>query len=167
MVPNTLVTVRASDLTIHADRWRPAVPFVVVGSACVVAGGIVAAATAHSPSEHASWAVAYLVLVGGVAQLALALGQALFATDLPSRRAVTWEFAAWNLGNAAVLVGTLLDLLLLTDVGGALLVLTLALLVRAVRGARPSWPLRLYRLLVVVVLVSIPIGLVLARMGPS
>lgn len=125
---------------------------------------MIAAATAHNPSELASWSVAYLVLVGGVAQLALALGQALFAPAEPSRRVIASEFITWNFGNAAVLTGTILDVLILTDVGGALLVVALALLVRSTHRARATLPLQVYRLLIAIVLVSIPIGLVLARM---
>ena len=42
-------------------------------------GGCVAAASSVAPSETASWAAAYLVLVGGVAQVFLGLGQVLVA----------------------------------------------------------------------------------------
>lgn len=142
-------------------------PFAALGTACVVAGGLVAAATAPVPSEHGSWAAAYLVLVAGVAQVGLGGGQALLAPRLPSRRLVAAEFAGWNAGNAAVLAGTLLHLTALVYVGGALLVAALALLVHGVRGAggRRGWPLHAFRLLVVVLLVSIPAGLLLAQTG--
>jgi hypothetical protein len=148
--------------------WQ--LPFTVIGVACVVAGGLVAAATAHAPSQNASWAAAYLVLVGGVAQVGLGLGQALL-TGRPSARVVTIEFACWNAGNAAVIIGTLLDQPAVVDVGGALLVVTLVLLayrlrargVRAGSGAR-RWQLYGFQLLVVVLAVSIPIGLVLAHL---
>jgi hypothetical protein len=150
-------------------RSRPAVPFAAVGAACVVAGGLVAAATAPAPSEHGSWAAAYLVLVAGVTQVALGVGQALLAPRPPSRRVVTGEITAWNAGNVAVLAGTLLGVAPLVDAGGALLVVALALLTLGVRhqGGRRGWGLRLYRLLIAVVLVSIPIGLLLARAGHS
>ncbi|HEY9522757.1 MAG TPA: hypothetical protein VIR33_05925, partial [Thermopolyspora sp.] len=131
----------------------------------VIAGGLVAAVTASAPSEHASWAAAYLVLVAGVTQIALGVGQALLATNPASRRVVAGEFTAWNAGNAAVLAGTLAGAIALVDLGGALLVLALALAILAVRGPgrRAGWGLRLYRLLIAIVLVSIPIGLFLAR----
>ena len=38
-------------------------PFGIVGVVRVVAGGLVAAATAPAPTEHGGWAAAYLVLV--------------------------------------------------------------------------------------------------------
>jgi hypothetical protein len=135
----------------------------------VTAGGVLAAVTAPAPSEHTTWAAAYLVLVGGVAQAGLGLGQAMFATRGTSSRLIAAEVAGWNLGNAAVLAGTLLDLTVLVDFGGVLLVVTLGLLARGLRGGvSPAdragrWLLRGYRLLVLILLISIPVGLVLAR----
>lgn len=150
----------------HLKRWASAAPFVIIGTGCIVAGGLIAAVTARSPSEHGSWAVAFLVLVTGVAQVALGLAQAWLATSVPTGKITVAELVAYNAGSALVLVGTLLERLPLTDAGGALLALALVLLFRGVRttGTRGGWPVNLYRLLIVVVLVSIPIGLALARM---
>lgn len=147
------------------DRRAAALPFVLLGSVCVIAGGLVAAITATAPSELASWAAAYLVLVAGVAQVALGAGQAVLAVDTPSGRAVTLRFAGWNVGNALVLAGTLVGLTLAVDVGGVIVVLTLALLIYGIRGAstRPAWQRGVFRALIVVLLVSVPVGLVLAR----
>lgn len=151
-------------MPIDLPVWlRPALPFAVTGTAYVIAGGLVAAATAPTPSEHASWAAAYLVLVAGVTQVALGVGQSLLAT--PSRHAVVGEFVAWNVGNVAVLAGTMAGVTPAVDVGGILLVVALVLWISAVRGVRPAsgWGLHLYRLLVGLMLVSIPIGLLLAQ----
>lgn len=143
------------------------VPALVLGGLCIVAGGLVAAVTAHAPSEKASWAAAYLVLVGGVAQIGLSLGHAAFS-GRSSYRTARAHLAAWNGGNALVVAGTIAGLVALTYVGGVLLVAALALLAPALRPqAAPStgtgrWLLRGYRLLVVLLLVSIPVGLVLA-----
>lgn len=149
-------------------RWFPALPFAALGAAFVVAGGLVAAATAPNPSELTSWAAAYLVLVGGVVQVALGAGQALLALGTPSRRVIAIELMGWNAGSGAVLAGTLLGLSWLADVGGALLVPALVLVIRGVRGAarQPAWPLHLYRALVTLVLVSIPVGLVIGGARP-
>lgn len=146
---------------------RRALPFAVVGTACVIAGGLVAAATAPAPSEHGSWAAAYLVLVAGVTQVALGVGQALLAHVPPPLRVVLGEFVAWNAGNAAVLAGTLAGVVPVVDAGGILLVVALVLWASGVRGAGPHsrWGLRLYRMLVGLMLVSIPVGLFLARAG--
>lgn len=155
------------------DRRWAAAPFVTLGTGCVVAGGLVAAATAPAPTTHASWAAAYLVLVAGVAQVALGLGQAVLTPQAPSRGRVAARLAAWNAGNAAVLGGTLAGVLPLVDLGGALLVIGLALLAPAVRGGArrhtrsARWALHGFRLLVLLLLVSVPIGLLLARAGPS
>lgn len=160
------------------------VPFAVLGGGCVIAGGLVAAATAPAPSVHGAWAAAYLVLVAGVAQIALGAGQALLAPIVPSRRWVLAQIGAWNAGNAAVLAGTLGGVTPLVDVGGTGLVIGLTLLVAAVRGTAVRgaavrdvaarlgarwgcWPLYGFRLLVLVLAVSIPIGLILARVGPT
>jgi len=147
-----------------ASRSAGMLPFGIAGVACIVAGGLVAAVTAPAATEHASWAAAYLVLVAGVAQVGLGVGQALLAPGSLSARLVAIEVAVWNLGNAAVLAGTLLGATPLVDAGGALLVAGLALLLRQARGsAAPHWPLLAFRLLVALLLVSIPIGLVLVR----
>lgn len=182
-----------------STTFRAAVlPFAAFGVACVIAGGLVAAVTAPAPTEHASWSAAYLVLVAGVAQIGLGAGQALLAAGAPSGRLLAAEFAAFNAGNAAVIAGTVLRVPPVVDAGGVLLVVSLALLLHAVRGsgatgvapggpdvtaAMPSgpdvtaaapggsvsagmpgrrWLLLGYRLLVAMLLVSIPVGLVLA-----
>jgi hypothetical protein len=153
----------------RTEALQQAAPGIGLGMACVVAGGLVAAGTSVAPSEHGSWLAAYLVLVAGVAQVALVLGQAMLAPRPPSSRTVVTELIAWNAGSAAVAAGTLAGLTLLVDIGGALLLLTLALLVRAVRGADRDadrtnrWAMLAYRLLVLCLAVSIPIGLWLAR----
>ncbi|MGH3404607.1 MAG: hypothetical protein ACRDRJ_19210 [Streptosporangiaceae bacterium] len=134
-----------------------------------MAGGLVAAATAPAASELGSWAAAYLVLVAGLAQVALGAGQALLAPGGPARRAVGVELIGWNAGNAAVLAGTLLGWTWLADLGGALLVVALALVTWQLRGAvrQPAWPVRAYRALVALILVSIPVGLVIAHFQPG
>lgn len=161
-----------------AERRAASLPFVIAGIACVVAGGFVAAATAPSPTEHGTWAAAYLVLVAGVAQAALGLGQARLAPAAPRRDLLIAQFVCWNLGNAAVIAGTVSDVVAVVDVGGALLVVALGLLVLGVRrpaASAPSalprpgasgavgWLLPAYRVLLVALLISIGVGLFLAR----
>lgn len=147
-------------------RLLRAAPFVTIGAACIVAGGLIAGATARHPTEHEAWAVAFLVLVCGVAQIALGLGQSLLATSGPTRNTIVTELVAFNAGCALVLVGTVVERVLLTDAGSALLALALVLLYRGVRGAgvRAAWPVNLYRALIAIVLLSIPVGLVLAHL---
>jgi hypothetical protein len=153
-----------------SERWRAARPFVVLGTGFVIVGGLVSAASGLAPSEHGSWAAAYLVLIAGVAQAALGLGQTHLAARAPSPRSRLAELLLWNAGNAAVLAGTLLGVVPVVDVGGALLVVALVVVVQQVRGERSGnrwWPLWSFRVLVLILLVSIPIGLVLARSRPG
>ena len=132
---------------------------------CTVAGGLTSAVTASVPTQASAWTVAYLVLVGGFAQLALGLGQSALAAAEPSWRLIGIQLAAFNLGNVAVVVGTLLRMPLIVDAGGALLLVALALFVWGVRGNTRKAPLVLYgyRFVALVLLVSIPIGLALAH----
>ncbi|MEO9255260.1 MAG: hypothetical protein ABI305_06965 [Tepidiformaceae bacterium] len=157
---------------IFPEWWASAAPFALVGVACVVVGGLVSAIAASSPSENSSWAVAYLVLVAGVAQIALGVGQSRLASTPPSRQVLLAEFLTWNLGNAAVIAGQLLGFQAAVDAGGVLLVISLALLFRGVRGALPAvrgsiWTLYVYRAVLLIILVSIPIGLVIGHVKAS
>jgi hypothetical protein len=164
-----IIVFMASTVAIERPaNWPAAAPFAAAGAACVVAGGLVAAATALAPSQLASWTTAYLVLVGGVAQAALGTGQALLTARPPGRPGIAAELTAWNGGNGAVLAGTLLGASWLADVGGVLLAAVLALMIAATGGAarQPAWPLHLYRALAALLLVSIPAGLVIAGLRP-
>jgi hypothetical protein len=147
------------------ERWIPALPFIALGAISIVAGGLVAAVTAIAPTRHATWAAAYLVLVVGVAQLGIGVGQALLAPKIPSSRLITAELLTWDVGNAGVIAGTLMNRVGLVDLGGALLAVSLVLFILGARGhtGRNRWPLYLYRLLITIVLVSIPIGLIISR----
>ncbi|WP_022885645.1 hypothetical protein [Glaciibacter superstes] len=140
--------------------------FLVFGTTAIIAGGLVAAVTGPLQWERGSWVAAFLVLVGGVAQVALGAAQHALTPRHPSPATVVTELLAWNLGGAAVIVGTLVRMPLVVDAGGILLVVALVALLRAVRSgaARPRWALLTYRCLLVVLIVSIPIGLVLAHL---
>ena len=140
-----------------------ALPFVAVGGVAIVVGGLVAAVTGPTDFDEGSWLAAYLVLVGGVALIALGVGQASFAARPPSSSTIAGQLAAWILSTAGVVVGTLASVPALTAVGGGVLVAALVSFVASVRGSdiggRLVW---LYRGTIVILLVSIPIGLVLA-----
>lgn len=156
-------------VVVSAEQRTAALPSLVVGGICIVGGGLVAAATAPVPSEKASWAAAYLVLVGGVAQIGFGLGLAAFGRRVPPRTVLA-EAACWNAGNALVIAGTLTGITALADVGGVLLLAALLLLVPSLRtpaaavAARIRWLLHVYRGIVLLLLVSIPTGLVLAAL---
>jgi hypothetical protein len=146
------------------------VPFVGPGVLAVVAGGLLAAVIAQAPTEHATWAAAYLVLVWGVAQVGLGMGQGLCAGRL-STALVVAQVTGWNVGCAAVVVGTVSGVPAVADVGAVLLVVALILFARGLTGgpARrrvgvPAWARWSYGLLITVLLVSIPVGLIVLRL---
>ncbi|MCE7483370.1 hypothetical protein LZG07_15775 [Microbacterium profundi] len=138
----------------------------MLGTASVVVGGLVSAATGPLQLAHGSWAAAYLVLVNGVGQVALGKAQEALAPRAPSPGVLVTQLAAWNGGSAAVIGGTLVRVPLIVDAGGLMLVIALSLMIRTVGGgtAGPRWARWTYRLLLIILLVSIPIGLVLAHM---
>ena len=72
-----------------------------------------------------------------------------------------------ELGNAAVVVGTLMQVLVVADIGALLLMGTLMRSLHTVRGTSVGRAGQRYRMLIVVFVVSISIGLVLARLYPA
>ncbi len=145
---------------------RSVTPFAVVGSLSIIAGGLISAASAPSPSYTASWAVAYLVLVAGVAQLVLGVAQAQLALKQPSVRVIAAEAIAFNLANAAVLIGTLIASTALVNAGAVLLIIALALFLWSVQGPghHNKWVLYGFRFMIAIIAVSTPIGLVIAHL---
>ena len=145
-------------------RWGASLPLLVAGGAAIVAGGLVAAITGPTSWEHGSWVAAFLVLVAGVAQIGVAAGQALLASDVVSRAVVAVECLSWNVGCLLVVAGTLLSSPTTVTIGSAPLVAVLGMSTVAVSrsGGRPSRWLWSYRTLLIVLLVSIPVGIGLA-----
>ncbi len=164
-------------LLLPRERARTAIGFAIMAAVGVVGGGLVSAVTRPLSWEHGSWAAAYLVLVVGVAQLLFGAGQAWLAARMPGPRWVAVELLCWNVGSGLVIAGAVVERPVLVDVGGVLLVVALACFIAAVRERRhqrggatstvPSaavWGRRAYQLLALVILVSIPVGLVLAAL---
>lgn len=139
-------------------------PLFAAGGASVVAGGMAAAVTGPMQWGHGSWVAAFLVLVAGVAQIGIGAGQASLASHALSATFIAVQSAMWNAGCAMVVVGTLVSLPEIVFIGSAPLVAVLvmsAVALRGTRAQRSAFSL-LYRLLLVVLLASIPIGLALA-----
>lgn len=145
-------------------RWPAVRPFIGVGVACTVTGGLVAAVTRPTGFELGSWVAAYLVLVGGVAQIGLGVGQAWLAQEPPARREVRAEVVTWNLSIVATVVGTLVASPIVTTVGGVVLVVALGRFFAGVRtaGAASRTARTVYRGFAAILLVSTPVGLTLA-----
>ncbi|MTV27586.1 hypothetical protein FTX61_19525 [Nitriliruptoraceae bacterium ZYF776] len=133
----------------------------------MVLGGIAAAVTGPTEWDDGSWVAAFLVLVMGVGQIGLGIGQAFLASEPPPPRAVAIESTLWNLGSLTVMAGTIIEAPPLVSLGGIALVIALALLASAVRTANQhgGWLGRAYQSLLLVLLVSIPVGIALSWIG--
>lgn len=147
------------------NRLRLTGPFVWVGAAAIVAGGLIAGAIAHDPSRHWVWLVAYLVLVCGVAQCILGVGQAMLAPRAPGYIRLWGEWALFNLGNLAVIVGTLMQRFVVVVVGTVALLLALALFMYAIRKAARTRLRRVYEIVLAIVTLGALVGLGLASIS--
>lgn len=142
---------------------NPLVALVGVGTASVVVGGLVSAATGPLDFSDGSWLAAYLVLVCGVAQCAMGLAQEYLGVRRLSASVAWAQFACWNLGNASVILGTLGGSPAFVDIGGLVLLVALAISLHATRRVSRTLLGWGYRLVVAILAVSIPIGIVLAH----
>lgn len=143
----------------------PPVWGMVIGAALVIAGGLVAAVASPLELPSGSWLAAYLVLVCGVPQYA----SGRLATRAAASRLGWAMLACWNIANAAVIGGTLTRFPLMVDAGGILLLVPLigalrALLRRDRVLLRGSGWRGILVALIVVLIISMPIGLVLAHL---
>lgn len=152
---------RSSALS-DAGQWGSAIPFATVAALAVIGGGLIAAAVAHDPTRHAVWMVAYLILVVGVAQFALGIGQALLAVEKPPAGLLAIQCGIFNIGNTGVIAGTLFDCFPIVAAGGLLLIAALALFLYGVRNTHGHRLLYAYQAVLVVICVSAIIGVVLA-----
>lgn len=134
------------------------------GGASIVAGGLVAAVTGPTGWDRGSWVAAFLVLVAGVAQMGVAAGQAQLAHNATAVAFTAVECVLWNAGCMTIIAGTLLSSPLTVSIGSTLLVAALGMSTFTVRGSggQPPLLLWLYRVLLIVLLTSIPIGIALA-----
>jgi hypothetical protein len=147
---------------------RYTLTFFLIGSAFVVIGGLVAAASTPLRLASGPWVAAYLVLVCGVAQCLFGIMRRYVAPAPMSPAGFAVEVVCWNAGNAAVVVGDLLRILFLVGMGGALLVVVLVRQLVHLRHVVPGlrWAAWLYGVVVAVLLVSIPVGILLAALRP-
>jgi hypothetical protein len=145
------------------------VPFLVIGSLSVVAGGLVAAVSRPTGFGLGPWLAAFLVLVAGVAQISLGVGQAWLTTQRPRPSTVRTELWAWNAGVVGTIVGTIGEMPLLTTVGGIATIVALAGFLAAVgrTAAGPRWARTTYVVGAGLLLVSTLIGLGLAWSGDA
>ncbi len=155
----------ASPLTSDAaQRWRVASPLLIAGGLSIVAGGLVAAVTGPTNWERGSWVAAFLVLVAGVAQIGVGASQAHLGPTPTSASSTAVECALWNLACIATIVGSLLNNTVVVAIASTPLVAALIMSTFAVRGSqsRHQRLLLAYRLLLILLLASIPVGITLA-----
>lgn len=135
-----------------------------IGGASVIAGGFVAALTEPLQLAKGSWAAAYLVLVMGVAQIILAEQRRLLLPDHREPRTDLAVLLIWTFGNFGVLIGSLQNSPITVDIGGVALALAVVGALWRTRGAKAVLLAWAFRLVLLVVLLSIPVGLVLAHL---
>lgn len=135
----------------------------VAGGVSIIAGGLTAAVTGPTGWERGSWVAAFLVLVAGVAQIGLGVGYAQLASKPMSVRLAGAQCVLWSSGCAVVIAGTLLSSPATVTIGSAPLVAVLATSIAPLRGnARHPLLALTYRALLIVLLVSVPVGIALA-----
>lgn len=112
----------------------------VLAGISLLAASVSAAATAVNPFAHGAWLVAYLFLVGFLAQLLLGRGQAALLSEParpPARRVRLTQVVLWNLGVVAVPFGVLADARLAVVIGSIALLAALVSFAKSVRHAGP------------------------------
>ena len=132
------------------------------GAALVVAGGLVAAVTGPFGLEKGSWLAAYLVLVGGVALIAIGVAQQQLPSPVSTPVTIV-QLSGWAVANSVVIVGALVSSSVTINVGAILLILVLALTWWAGHGLIRTRSALAYAYLAVltILIVSAPIGMVL------
>lgn len=147
------------------DDWRPALPFAALGASYVVLGGLVAAVGYSADWDRAAWASAFLVLVGGVAQVVLGGGAVALAAAQPPRKGFLLRIALWNIGTLVVLAGGLAEQVVVVAIGGLVLLGGLVVSLKSARcGGRrvhARWAQLGYDGFVVFLLASIGVGVAL------
>lgn len=139
-------------------------PFVAVGVATVVVGGLVAAVSRPAGWERGPWLAAFLVLVVGVGQTGLAIGQSVANQGVVSGRIIVAELALGNAGALLVVVGTLAASPVFATVGSLVFTSAVAVFARHsygghLRSGSARWS---YMALLVTLAVSVPIGIALS-----
>lgn len=138
--------------------------FTVTGMVFVIAGAFVAAATGPLEWSKGSWLSAFMVLVCGVAVMAIGIAQQHSPAPISMRTRLV-QLVGWLVANALVAVGALTETTVVTAIGSILLFAVLLLTVwvgRAIAATRHVWAY-LYVAILLILAVSIPIGMVLSE----
>jgi hypothetical protein len=144
-------------------------PFGLLAAISLAAAAVAGMIRAATPFDHGIWLVAYLFLVGFLAQALLAAGQdSLYRRTgrPPSGRLVRMEAVLWNFGVVAVPLGVLLNARIAVVAGSCALLPALGLFARSL-GISPNShgaiPIAMaYMALVLAMSASVVIGTALA-----
>jgi len=128
----------------------------IAAAAFAVASIVVALVRTAVPFAHGWWLVAYLLLVGGVAQVLLAYG----ASPAGHARSSRSSFWLWNAGTLAVAISDLLGAPAGVLAGSLALLAALALFAARARRRAP------YLLLILFLAGSVLVGCFLGRAFP-
>lgn len=133
------------------------------GAAFVILGGLVAAVARPLDLEKGSWLAAYLVLVCGVALIAIGIAQQHLSQSVSPPVQIV-QLSGWVVANAVVIVGSLASSTVTVDVGSVLLLIVLALTWWVGRSVVRTHRVLAYAYLAIltVLIVSVPIGMALA-----
>lgn len=140
--------------------------FETLGFVAIAAGGLLAAFSAKRASRLTSWASAYLVLIAGLVQVGFAYG---WSQLLPhSAMLPRIGLVLFDLSNVLILAGTVKRYRTnsaggVVKVGGLCLLAAMVLLLCAQNYQHFSWTLAWYLALIILILVSMPIGLILSH----
>lgn len=141
----------------------------LVGALAVIFGGLIAAVTGPLELTKGSWAAAYLVLVAGVAQVMMGSARRRWRRE-GADASGWWQLTLWNLGHVGVIGGTVAGSTPVVVGGSVPLVLALVLaLLASLRSPDGGDRMLLsgYRLLLVLLAVSIPVGMLLSAVRNS
>jgi hypothetical protein len=162
--PSLLAALSGADARPPSAALTGLRPVAVVAAVLVVAGGLVAAVNSAAPFAHGSWLAAYLVLVGGVSQLALAAGPLLLPAPRHSPRLRRVQLAAWNAGAAVVAIGVLSGSTAVVVAGSVAVLVALGCFAVGAGPSRAAARGRVagYRLVVAALAISVLVGCLLA-----
>lgn len=145
-----------------------ALTFLALGVSAITFAGLFSAATARSATYHSAWLVAYLVLIVGLAQVALGIGQWWLAAKPTGSPTVFVELLFFNVGHGGVIVGTLIAAPVWVYTGSIWLVVALFFFGWQVRSPRRRGvALWAYWALLVLLVVSVLIGAYFAYAASS
>lgn len=139
-------------------------PYAGVGVAGIIAGGLCAAVTGPLDWHRGSWVAAFLVLVVGVGQLCLALGEHSLLDRRRFAQRSHLQLALFNGGSLGVVVGTLLAEPVIVSLASLVVMTSLIRFALASREVNSSWSAAkaIYVGMLALLIVSTPVGIALS-----